>query len=110
MQRMMGSFPDPFGRNAIQQGTDQRNAAPRNDVMAPMDMFSNNFMLGGSMFQNMQQQMNAMANDTNNHSYSSSTVMSFSSNGNEPPKYYHATTSTKNAPGGVSLVDFFYLL
>lgn len=34
-------------------------------------------------------------------SYSSSKVMSYSSDGRNPPKYFEAASSTKRGPGGV---------
>ena len=43
-----------------------------------------------------------MANDPNTYSYSSSSVMSYSSDGRGEPKYFQASKSTKKAPGGVS--------
>ena len=46
-----------------------------------------------------------MANDPNTFSYSSSSVMSYSSDGRGEPKYFQASKSTKKAPGGVSNVN-----
>ena len=48
--------------------------------------------------------MREAENNPNVHSYSSSSVMHYSSNGGDggQPKMYHATTSTRKAPGGVS--------
>ena len=47
--------------------------------------------------------MQMAANNPNAHTYSSSSVMHYSSFGGEggQPKVYHATTSTRQAPGGV---------
>jgi len=62
---------------------------------------------GGSMFGNMFGNMNAMMsqmqNSPNAHSFSSSSsrVVSYSSNGNGAPKYYEASSSTTQGPGGV---------
>uniref|UniRef100_A0A3B5LM10 Myeloid leukemia factor 1 n=1 Tax=Xiphophorus couchianus TaxID=32473 RepID=A0A3B5LM10_9TELE len=39
--------------------------------------------------------------DANAHSYRSSSVMSYSKVGDEPPKVFQATTSTRCAPGGI---------
>lgn len=47
-------------------------------------------------------QENAAA-DTNTHSFRSSSVMTYSKAGNEPPKVFQATSSTRCAPGGVSV-------
>lgn len=40
--------------------------------------------------------------DSNSHSFSSSSVMTYSKVGNEPPKVFQASSSTRRAPGGVS--------
>ena len=50
-----------------------------------------------------------MANDPNTFSYSSSSVMSYSSDGRGEPKYFQASKSTKKAPGGVSNVNLLNL-
>ena len=53
----------------------------------------------------MQNQMMQQAGShPNTHSYSSSSVMHYSSGGGEgiQPRMYQATTSTRQAPGGVS--------
>ena len=42
-----------------------------------------------------------MGNDPNSFSYSSSSVMTYSNNGNGEPTYYHATSSERKGPGGV---------
>lgn len=39
--------------------------------------------------------------DSNTHSFSSSSVMTYSKVGNEPPKVFQASSSTRCAPGGV---------
>ena len=46
-----------------------------------------------------------MANDPNAHTFSSSTVMSYSSGGaGSQPQVYRASKSTSTGPGGVSVV------
>ncbi|KAF3847728.1 hypothetical protein F7725_020756 [Dissostichus mawsoni] len=39
--------------------------------------------------------------DSNSHSFSSSSVMTYSKVGNEPPKVFQASSSTRRAPGGI---------
>ena len=56
------------------------------------------------MLYSLQGSMN-MANG-NMHSYSSSTVMSYTNDGRGQPKVYQATTSTRQAPGGVIFFIF----
>lgn len=57
----------------------------------------------GNMFGNMNAMMSQMQNSPNAHSFSSSSsrVVSYSSNGNGAPKYYEASSSTTQGPGGV---------
>lgn len=43
-----------------------------------------------------------MASDSNSHSFSSSSVMTYSKMGNEAPKVFQASSQTRCAPGGVS--------
>ncbi|KAG7238721.1 hypothetical protein INR49_031237 [Caranx melampygus] len=43
-----------------------------------------------------------MPSDSNTHSFSSSSVMTYSKVGNEPPKVFQATSSTRRAPGGIT--------
>ena len=46
-----------------------------------------------------------MANNPNAHTFSSSTVMSYSSGGDgQQPQVYRASKSTRTGPGGVSVV------
>lgn len=40
--------------------------------------------------------------DPNGHSFCSSSVMTYSKVGDEPPKVFQAATQTRRAPGGVS--------
>lgn len=47
----------------------------------------------------------SMSTDSNAHSFHSSSVMTYSKVGNEPPKVFQASTSTRCAPGGVSCVS-----
>lgn len=46
-----------------------------------------------------------MVNDPNCHSYSSSSVVSYSMGEDGSPKVYQASSSTRTAPGGVSAIS-----
>ncbi|XP_015380431.1 PREDICTED: myeloid leukemia factor [Diuraphis noxia] len=89
MNSFFGGFPDPMSGS--------------NGMMMPFGggMFGN----FGSMMNNMNNSMNMMV--SGNHpgqsfSSSSSTFMSYSSNGpNGQPQIYKASTSTRTGPGGV---------
>jgi len=50
------------------------------------------------------------SSDPNSHSYMQSSVMSYSNTGQGAPKIYQATSATRQAPGGVSQVEYRYLL
>ncbi|XP_072036618.1 myeloid leukemia factor 2-like isoform X4 [Amphiura filiformis] len=74
-------------------------------AMSPFGMMDGGI---GSMFGNMQammgnmhQSFERMANDPNSHSYSSTSVMSYSNTGEGAPKVYQASSSTRQVPGGV---------
>ncbi|XP_013400889.1 myeloid leukemia factor 2 [Lingula anatina] len=104
--RLQGNQRDP--------GPGQRN---RRQELAPRDMFAGgmdpfggifghmNSMMGNmrSLMGNMHQNMEHLQNDpdSNVHTFSQSSVMSYSNTGQGPPKVYQATTSTRTAPGGV---------
>ncbi|XP_067049135.1 myeloid leukemia factor 1-like [Acropora muricata] len=111
MSSMFGGFDDPFGnfgfhtrRPAIEQGAGRAHHQ-NNRQMAPHGMFGSMFgdvfSSMNSMMANMHQSFENMANDPNTYSFSSSSVMSYSSDGHGQPKYFQATKSTKKAPGGV---------
>jgi len=57
----------------------------------------------GNMFGNMDAMLSRMQNDpnANAHSFSSSRVISYSSDGSSAPKYYEASSETTQGPGGV---------
>eukprot|EP00112_Aurelia_sp_Birch-Aquarium-sp1_P011339 Seg2385.2 transcript_id=Seg2385.2/GoldUCD/mRNA.D3Y31 product="Myeloid leukemia factor 1" protein_id=Seg2385.2/GoldUCD/D3Y31 len=106
MNNMMRNFGDPFGMGnhpALEaphelRGRDQQRQRPRDDMLMPhMDMFSHM----NSMFGNMHRNFETMGNDPNSFSYSSSSVMSYSNDGSGEPQYFHATSSQRQAPGGI---------
>ncbi|XP_022051805.1 myeloid leukemia factor 1 isoform X1 [Acanthochromis polyacanthus] len=72
------------------------------------DMMRNPFGMFDNMMANMRNRMEEMnrnfenaSTDSNTHSFSSSSVMTYSKVGNEPPKVFQATSSTRRAPGGI---------
>ncbi|XP_064642952.1 myeloid leukemia factor 2-like [Lineus longissimus] len=115
MDQTMGGMFNPFFGGGTQQQSiqDRRSDINRNAVqrsgsnqMMPFggDMFGGfPSMFGGQhdMMQRMSQMQEQMHNNPNCHSYSSSTVMSYSNTGNGEPKMYQASSSTRTAPGGV---------
>ncbi|XP_071352034.1 myeloid leukemia factor 1 isoform X1 [Trachinotus anak] len=67
----------------------------------PFSMFDNIMSNMRNRMQEMHQNSENMPTDSNTHSFSSSSVMTYSKVGNEPPKVFQATTSTRRAPGGI---------
>uniref|UniRef100_A0A096M6R8 Myeloid leukemia factor 1 n=1 Tax=Poecilia formosa TaxID=48698 RepID=A0A096M6R8_POEFO len=119
MRRMMRSFSEPFGSHFSTRITDGRNRGRdvaelprpsfdrRNErrMMVFLDHFYSMF---DNMMSNMRTSMEEMRRGfedvppaANAHSFRSSSVMSFSKVGDEPPKVFQATTSTHCAPGGI---------
>ncbi|XP_076002444.1 myeloid leukemia factor 1 [Genypterus blacodes] len=118
MRQMTRSFSDPFGGHFMPSLTDGRNhgcnlagqpgssLALRDDHR---DMSSRNpFNKLDSMMSNVKSRMEEMhksfenmSTDPNSHSFSSSSVMTYSKVGNEQPKVFQATSTTRRAPGGI---------
>ncbi|XP_007432982.1 myeloid leukemia factor 1 isoform X1 [Python bivittatus] len=70
--------------------------------------FRNPFFAMDRMMSNMRNNMmelqrnfDKMALDPNAHSYSSSSVMTYSKKGDQPPKVFQASAQTRIAPGGI---------
>ncbi|XP_038548247.1 myeloid leukemia factor 1 isoform X2 [Micropterus salmoides] len=117
MRQMMRSFSEPYGVPLMPSIMDGRNRG-REMTEHPSsstalrgehrDMMRNPFSMFDNMMANMKNRMEEMhrnfeniSTDTNTHSYSSSSVMTYSKVGNEPPKVFQATSSTRRAPGGI---------
>ncbi|PWA20409.1 hypothetical protein CCH79_00003831, partial [Gambusia affinis] len=109
MRSFSGQFGFPFGRSI----TDGRNHGDRDMVEQPRpsfdqrnecrDMMQNHFSMFDSMMSNMRKGMEDfdVSPNADGHSFKSSSVMSYSKVGDEPPKMFQATTSTRCAPGGI---------
>ncbi|KAF3692783.1 Myeloid leukemia factor 1 Myelodysplasia-myeloid leukemia factor 1 [Channa argus] len=117
MRQMMRSFSEPFGGPSMPSTMDGRNRgramtqhpnsslALRNEHR---DMMLNPFGMVDNIMTNMRNRMDEMhrnfenmSTDHNTHSFHSSSVMTYSKVGNEPPKVFQATSSTRQAPGGI---------
>ncbi|XP_069004195.1 myeloid leukemia factor 1 isoform X1 [Embiotoca jacksoni] len=128
MRHMMRSLSEPFGGPVMPSIMDGRNRdhdtveqpgssrALRNEhrdmsrSLLPFgtDIMTNPFGMFDNMMANMRNGMEDMtgnyenvSTDSDRHSFSSSSVMTYSKVGNEPPKVYQATSSTRRAPGGI---------
>uniref|UniRef100_A0A8C7T3V8 Myeloid leukemia factor 1 n=1 Tax=Oncorhynchus mykiss TaxID=8022 RepID=A0A8C7T3V8_ONCMY len=122
VQQMMRSFSEPFGRDFMPSLTGGRerghvSGGQLNTSMVPRedhrDMDSKNpfSMLDSMMFgvrnrmEDMHRNFENLSTDsngnTNAHSFSSSSVMTYSKVGDEPPKVFQASSQTRRAPGGI---------
>ncbi|XP_047451150.1 myeloid leukemia factor 1 isoform X4 [Mugil cephalus] len=117
MRQMMRSFSEPFGGPLMPSITDGRSRGrdmaehPSSSVALRnehRDMMRNPFGMFDSMMASVRNRMEEMhsnfenmSTDSNAHSFSSSSVMTYSKVGNEPPKVFQATSSTRRAPGGI---------
>uniref|UniRef100_A0A4X1SID5 Myeloid leukemia factor 1 n=2 Tax=Sus scrofa TaxID=9823 RepID=A0A4X1SID5_PIG len=126
MRQMMRNFSEPFGRDmfSISDGRrrarnhtgheDEENSLTAMSSLLPFGSFGN-MRTDVSPFQAMDRMMLNMRNsmqelqrnfghlsmDPNGHSFSSSSVMTYSKVGDEPPKVFQASTQTRRAPGGI---------
>ncbi|KAJ8368804.1 hypothetical protein SKAU_G00088320 [Synaphobranchus kaupii] len=118
VRQMMRSFSEPFGRDPVPRLTDGRGGRPRehepsSSLAMPqdhmgMDPFRNPFdamdnMMTGmrSRMGNLHRNFENLSTDSNAHSFSSSSVMTYSKMGDEPAKVYQASSQTRRAPGGI---------
>ncbi|KAJ8021706.1 Myeloid leukemia factor 2 [Holothuria leucospilota] len=112
-RRMMnGFYGSPFSSSPFMAITDgntrlhqqdierRRHRQPQHYDPFAMSPFGG-FGMMDSMFRSMEENFERMANDPNSHSYTHSSVMSFSNTGTGAPQFYEATTTSKAAPGGV---------
>ncbi|XP_037697838.1 myeloid leukemia factor 1 [Choloepus didactylus] len=112
MQHMMRSFSEPFGRDllSISDGRGRaRNHRGRNDgedslIRTDVNPFQavDRMMLNmRNSMQELQRNFGQLSVDPNGHSFCSSSVMTYSKVGDEPPKVFQASTQTRTAPGGI---------
>ncbi|XP_077146792.1 myeloid leukemia factor 1 isoform X2 [Ranitomeya variabilis] len=116
VRQMMRSFSDPFGRDPFFSITDGRSSgwrgqqgsqvALREDHRVPE--FKDGFHSIDNMMTNMRNRMidmhkqfEGLSDRPDVHSFKSSSVMTYSKTGNEPPKIFQATSQTRKAPGGI---------
>ncbi|XP_074887387.1 myeloid leukemia factor 1 isoform X3 [Buteo buteo] len=119
MRQMMRSFSDPFGRDPFLSITDggertvdrrarqdsqvalrgnHRQDADFGEPFFAMDRMMSN--MRNSMLE-MQRKFDDLSIHPDAHTFSSSSVMTYSKIGDEPPKVFQASAQTRTAPGGV---------
>ncbi|NWU91599.1 MLF1 factor, partial [Upupa epops] len=118
MRQMMRSFSEPFGRDPFLSITDGRERTadrrPRQDSQVALrgnrrDVdFGEPFFAMDRMMSNMRNSMLEMQRKFDDlsvspdaHTFSSSSVMTYSKVGDEPPKVFQASSQTRTAPGGI---------
>ncbi|XP_077016999.1 myeloid leukemia factor 1 isoform X2 [Tamandua tetradactyla] len=111
MQQMMRSFSEPFGRDLLsisdgrgrarnRRGHDGENSLTRADVN-PFQAMDRMMLNMRNSMQELQRNFGQLSMDPNGHSFCSSSVMTYSKVGDEPPKVFQASTQTRTAPGGI---------
>uniref|UniRef100_A0A8C1RL95 G elongation factor mitochondrial 1 n=1 Tax=Cyprinus carpio TaxID=7962 RepID=A0A8C1RL95_CYPCA len=117
MRQMMRGFADPFGQGFMPSITDGHHRGDRGHRAAAqphtspnvrsdreLDIFSSPFAMMDSMrnrMEAMHRNFGNMPSDPSSHSYSSSSVMTYSKMGDEPAKVFQASSQTRCAPGGI---------
>ncbi|XP_027750632.1 myeloid leukemia factor 1 [Empidonax traillii] len=121
MRQMMRSFSEPFGRERCRSvpegraGPDRaleprarpesslaargsRRDADFGDPFSAMDRMMSN--MRNSMLE-MHRKFDDLSMHPDGHTFSSSSMMTYSKMGDEPPKVFQASAQTRTAPGGV---------
>ncbi|XP_027247553.1 myeloid leukemia factor 1 isoform X1 [Cricetulus griseus] len=113
MRHMMRSFSEPFGRDTLSicdgrrrthnhRGHNDEDSLTHTDVSPFQAMDRMMFNMQNGM-QELQRNFGQLSMDPNGHSFCSSSVMTYSKVGDEPPKVFQASTQTRMAPGGVGV-------
>ncbi|XP_070259751.1 myeloid leukemia factor 1 isoform X2 [Myotis yumanensis] len=112
MRQMMRSFSEPFGRDLLSISDGRRRAHNRSgrddgenflthtDV-SPFQAVDRMMLNMRNSMQELQRNFGNLSMDPNGHSFTSSSVMTYSKVGDEPPRIFQASTQTRQAPGGI---------
>uniref|UniRef100_A0A8C3Y8L3 Myeloid leukemia factor 1 n=1 Tax=Catharus ustulatus TaxID=91951 RepID=A0A8C3Y8L3_CATUS len=110
MRQVMRSFSEPFGRDpllrlpeggaaAAGRAPEGRQDADFGDPFSAMDRMMSN--MRNSMLEMHRKFDDLSLQPSGGHSFSSSSMMTYSKVGNEPPKVFQASAQTCTAPGGI---------
>ncbi|XP_066565441.1 myeloid leukemia factor 1 isoform X3 [Amia ocellicauda] len=102
VRQMMRSFSEPFGRDPFPSVTDGRAGDRRGNLHSSTALREGHRGMSQSLmpFGSFGSTEN-LSNDSNTHSFSSSSVMTYSKVGDEPAKVFQASSQTRRAPGGI---------
>ncbi|XP_039612250.1 myeloid leukemia factor 1 [Polypterus senegalus] len=115
VHQMMRSFSDPFGRdpflsitNGRERGRDfhgsnvalrdNHRVFDRRNPFGQMDDMMSNMR---SMFTDLHRNTENFSSEPNSHSFTSSSVMTYSKVGDKPAKVFQASSQMRQAPGGI---------
>lgn len=111
VRHMMRSFSEPFGRDPFLriagdgERSDRRKAKRENqmavDTKDPFLAMDNAMANMRTRMFDVQRNIDHVPIGPDAHSFSSSSVMTYSKVGNEPPKVFQASSETRQAPGGI---------
>ncbi|XP_051013233.1 myeloid leukemia factor 1 isoform X2 [Acomys russatus] len=112
MRNMMSGFSEPFGRSLLsipdgrgrthkhREQDDGEDSLAHTDVNPFQTMDQMMLNMRNSM-QELQRNFGHLSMDPSGHSFCSSSVMTYSKVGDEPPKVFQAASQTRRAPGGI---------
>ncbi|NWI92572.1 MLF1 factor, partial [Pitta sordida] len=117
LRQMMRSFSEPFGRDfpRLRDGAEraaERRSRPETRLAVRGDGrdvdFGDPFSAMDRMMSNMRNSMlemhrhfDELSMNPGGHTFSSSSMMTYSKVGDEPPKVFQASSQTRTAPGGL---------
>ncbi|XP_027731761.1 myeloid leukemia factor 1 isoform X2 [Vombatus ursinus] len=109
MRQMMKSFAQPFGqllsvaggRGRREDDEDDDKVSCSNADVSPFQAMDRMMSHMRHNMQDLQRRFSDMSVDPEGHSFCSSSIMTFSKVGNEPPKVFQASSQTRRAPGGI---------
>ncbi|KAL5015069.1 hypothetical protein ScPMuIL_009339 [Solemya velum] len=111
-RRQQDMFDNMLGFGQTDRHHGQLNQTETNEkrAVAPFSMFDEDFgfenMFGRmrNMMSSMEKQFTAARNNQDTNCFSQSSIMTYSKDGERPPKFYKAAISTRTAPGGIKEV------
>ncbi|KAM5292179.1 myeloid leukemia factor 1 isoform 2-T2 [Ctenodactylus gundi] len=112
MRQMMRSFSEPFGRDLLSISDGRRRARDHtghedggssltHTDINPFQAVDRMMLNMQNSMQELQRNLGRLSMEPNGHSFCSSSVMTYSKVGDEPPKVFQASTQTRRAPGGI---------